>query len=81
LHPTALPRGGEAELLAELVTTYFQGGGMHLEFNIVGAEQLQAAQREPEKWSHLAVRVSGYSAYFTTLRRDIQDHIIQRSGN
>ena len=81
LHPTALPRGGEAELLADLVTTYFQGGGMHLEFNIVGAEQLQAAQREPEKWSHLAVRVSGYSAYFTTLSREIQDHIVARSGN
>lgn len=80
LHPTALPRGGEAELLADLVTTYFERGGMHLEFNIVGPEQLQAAQREPEKWSHLAVRVSGYSAYFTTLSRGIQDHIIARSG-
>ncbi|MBU0609548.1 MAG: glycyl radical protein, partial [Armatimonadetes bacterium] len=81
LHPTALPRGGEAELLADLVTTYFQGGGMHLEFNLVGAEQLQAAQREPEKWRHLAVRVSGYSAYFTALSREIQDHIIARSAH
>jgi formate C-acetyltransferase len=53
---------------------------MHLEFNIVGAEQLRAAQREPEKWSHLAVRVSGYSAYFTSLGRHIQDHIIARSA-
>lgn len=78
LHPTALPRGQEAELLAELLATYFRQGGAHLEFNIVGVEQLQAAQREPEKWAHLAVRVSGYSAYFTTLGRSLQDHIIAR---
>ncbi|MHB8993921.1 MAG: pyruvate formate lyase family protein [Armatimonadota bacterium] len=80
LHPSALPPGHEAELLADLVSTYFQQGGMHLEFNIVGTEQLEAAQREPEKWAHLAVRVSGYSAYFTTLGRNIQDHIIARSA-
>lgn len=80
LHPTALPAGHEAELLADLVSTYFEQGGMHLEYNIVGTEQLEAAQQEPEKWSHLAVRVSGYSAYFTTLGKGIQDHIIARSA-
>jgi formate C-acetyltransferase len=62
------------------VSTYFEQGGMHLEFNIVGTEQLQAAQLEPEKWSHLAVRVSGYSAYFITLGKGLQDHIIARSA-
>lgn len=66
-------------MLADLLTTYFQQGGMHLEFNIVGEEQLRAAQENPEQWSHLAVRVSGYSAYFTTLNKGIQDHIIERS--
>lgn len=80
LHPSALPAGHEAELLADLVSTYFEQGGMHLEFNIVGTEQLEAAQREPEKWSHLAVRVSGYSAYFITLGKNLQDHIISRSA-
>lgn len=80
LHPSALPAGQEAELLADLVSTYFSQGGMHLEFDIVGTEQLKAAQQEPEKWSHLAVRVSGYSAYFTTLGKGIQDHIIARSA-
>ncbi|MEN6644385.1 MAG: pyruvate formate lyase family protein [Armatimonadia bacterium] len=79
LHPSALPAGQEAGMLADLLTTYFQQGGMHLEFNIVGEEQLRAAQENPEQWSHLAVRVSGYSAYFTTLNKGIQDHIIERS--
>ena len=40
---------------------------------------LRAAQREPEKYRHLIVRVAGYSAHFVSLSRELQDHIIARA--
>lgn len=51
----------------------------HVQFNVVSAEQLQAAQKEPEKHSDLIVRVSGYSARFTDISRYAQDTIIART--
>jgi len=51
----------------------------HVQFNVISAETLLAAQREPEKHRHLLVRVAGYTAYFVELARDVQDEIIGRS--
>lgn len=62
-----------------LVKTYFECGGMQIQFNIVSKETLQDAQIHPEKHQDLIVRVSGYSAFFNELSREVQDSIIART--
>lgn len=54
-------------------------GGFHVQYNIVSKETLQAAQADPKKYKDLIVRVTGYSAYFTELGKEIQDEIIERT--
>ena len=56
-----------------------RSGGMHMQFNVVDRETLLDAQKHPEKYKHLVVRVAGYSALFTTLSRSLQDDIIRRT--
>lgn len=67
------------ESLETLILTYFEKGGFHIQFNVTGAEILKDAQKHPEKYEDLIVRVSGYSAYFTRLGKEIQDDIIKRT--
>jgi formate C-acetyltransferase len=50
-----------------------------LQFNIINHDTLIAAQKEPEKYRNLLVRVAGYSAYFTDLSKELQDEIIART--
>ena len=50
-----------------------------MQFNVVSRETLLDAQKYPEKYKHLVVRVAGYSAFFTTLSRSLQDDIINRT--
>ena len=50
-----------------------------MQFNVVDRETLLDAQKHPEKYKHLVVRVAGYSALFTTLSRSLQDDIIRRT--
>jgi formate C-acetyltransferase len=65
--------------VAELVRSYFRLGGHHIQFNVVTAATLRAAQAEPEKYRDLIVRVAGYSDYFCDLTRALQDDIIART--
>ena len=65
--------------VAHLVRGYFASGGFHVQFNAVDGETLREAQRQPEAYGDLIVRVSGYSAYFTRLGRSIQDDLIART--
>ncbi len=65
--------------LANLVRVYFNLGGKHIQFNVVGSKTLKAAQKNPQKYASLVVRVAGYSAFFTQLHRDVQDDIIGRT--
>ena len=65
--------------LGQLVRTYFAMNGHHLQFNVVDAETLRAAQKHPEKFRDLIVRVAGYSDYFVDLGPDLQDEIISRT--
>ena len=71
-------QGGIAKI-AHLVRSYFKLGGHHIQFNVVTAETLRAAQAEPEKFRDLIVRVAGYSDYFCDLSRELQDEIIART--
>ncbi len=66
------------ESLENLVKTYFNIGGFHVQFNVINEETLRHAQVNPELYDDLIVRVSGYSAYFTQLGRSIQDDLIER---
>lgn len=67
------------ENLARLVRAYFTMGGHHMQFNIVDADTLRAAQQHPEEHRDLIVRVAGYSDYFCDLGRSLQDEIIERT--
>ncbi len=78
-HPTALSSPADLEKLSGLLRTYFSRGGKHIQFNVVTAETLRAAQAEPEKYRNLVVRVAGYSAYFVMLNRPMQDEVIART--
>jgi formate C-acetyltransferase len=53
--------------------------GHHIQFNVVNAEILRDAQREPEKYRDLIVRVAGYSDYFNDLTPELQEEIIRRT--
>jgi len=65
--------------LCQLVRSYFRMDGHHVQFNVVTADTLRAAQTEPEKHRDLIVRVAGYSDYFCDLSRALQDEIIART--
>jgi formate C-acetyltransferase len=65
--------------LAHLVRAYFKLDGHHVQFNVVTAETLRAAKKEPEKYRDLIVRVAGYSDYFCDLTPALQDEIIART--
>jgi formate C-acetyltransferase len=78
-HPTALSsETGKAKLIA-LMKTYFELGGMELQFNIVSADVLRAAQEHPEDYQDLVVRIAGFSAYFVEVYKECQDDIIRRT--
>ncbi|MDR0861772.1 MAG: hypothetical protein LBN30_03220 [Oscillospiraceae bacterium] len=59
--------------------TYMRSGGSHIQYNIVGSEELKAAKREPEEHTDLVVRIGGFSAYFVQLSSAIQNDVIYRS--
>ena len=78
-HPSALAGDSGLENFAALVTTYFEMKGSHMQFNVVSRETLLDAQKNPDKYKSLVVRVAGYSALFTTLSKSLQDDIINRT--
>ena len=78
-HPSALAGREGLEKFVSLIQTFVDPKGLHMQFNVVDRETLLDAQKHPEKYSHLVVRVAGYSALFTTLSRSLQDDIIRRT--
>ncbi|MEJ2727968.1 MAG: glycyl radical protein [Deltaproteobacteria bacterium] len=67
------------EKLCHLIRTYFNLNGHHIQFNVVGSETLRQAQRKPDEYRDLLVRVAGYSDYFVDLDTDHQEEIIART--
>ncbi|MFO7998754.1 MAG: pyruvate formate lyase family protein, partial [Bacteroidales bacterium] len=65
--------------LTSLIRTYFRMDGHHIQFNVVSATTLRHAQKHPEKYRDLIVRVAGYSDYFNDLGEDLQNEIILRT--
>jgi pyruvate-formate lyase len=78
LHPSSLTTGEDLKKLGSLIKTYAEMGGKWIQFNVVGNEQLLDAQKHPENYRDLIVRVAGYSAYFVDLSKGVQDDIIKR---
>ena len=78
--PNALRGETGIDGLAALVRTYFKLGGHHIQFNVVDTETLRAAQKRPEDYRSLLVRVAGYSDYFVDLDRNHQEEIISRTA-
>lgn len=65
--------------LYELIRSYFDLGGWHIQFNVVSSETLREAQKDPDKYKDLIIRVAGYSAFFVELDKAVQDDIIFRT--
>jgi pyruvate formate-lyase/glycerol dehydratase family glycyl radical enzyme len=79
LHPQTVATEEGMAKFAELIRSYIMLGGCHVQFNVVTADTLRDAQRNPEKHQGLVVRVAGYSAFFNEIHRDVQDSIITRT--
>ena len=78
-HPSALSGNAGIANFASYIRAFFDQKGMHMQFNVVSRETLLDAQKNPENYKNLVVRVAGYSALFTTLSKSLQDDIINRT--
>jgi formate C-acetyltransferase len=78
-HPTAVSGDARLAKFAALIRSFFDLQGFQVQFNIVSAETLRAAQKTPEKYRNLVVKVAGYSALFTSLDEHLQNQIIART--
>ncbi len=67
------------EQMSNLVRTYFNMDGHHIQFNVIDKETLINAQKHPEDYKDLIVRVAGYSDHFRNLSKALQDEIIERT--
>ena len=67
------------EKFARFLRAFCRLGISHIQFNVLNESDLRAAQKDPEKYRGLTVRVAGYTAYFTELAPDLQEEIIART--
>jgi formate C-acetyltransferase len=77
--PLATPEG--LGKFVDLIRTYVEMKGGHIQFNVVSADMLRDAQKSPQHYKGLVVRVAGYSAFFNELSPEIQDGIIGRTAH
>jgi len=77
--PALLEGDAGLKRLVQLIRAYFRLDGHHIQFNVVDAATLRAAQDHPEQYRDLIVRVAGYSDYFCDLGSALQDEIIART--
>jgi formate C-acetyltransferase len=77
--PRIFDKEENIEKIIALIRTYFNLNGHHIQFNVVNAKTLKKAQKNPEKYRDLIVRVAGYSDYFINLSLELQNEIIKRT--
>jgi formate C-acetyltransferase len=77
-NPSLLRDGAHREKFKAFLRGYCRNGGTALQVNVIDAEMLRDAQKNPQNYRHLLVRVTGYNAYFTNIGRELQDEIIAR---
>ncbi len=81
LNPSLLETESDRKNFASLLKAESSMGGYHVQFNVVSSDTLRKAQKNPQKYSDLLVRVAGYSAFFVELAGEAQDAIIARTEN
>ena len=79
--PSLLKRDEDLRKLVSLIRAYFAMGGHHIQFNIVDTQTLLDAQKQPDDYKDLLVRVAGYSDYFNDMTEQLQNEIIARTEN
>ena len=79
MHPSAVKGTQGARKLLELIKSYFDRGGFHVQFNMVDSRMLKDAQLHPEQYRNLMVRVAGFTEYWVELGKPIQDEILART--
>jgi len=79
ISPAVFEGRGGFKRLADLLRVFIDEKIHHIQINVVSSDTLRAAQREPDKYNDLVVKVAGYNAYFTTLPESLQDAIIART--
>lgn len=77
--PTALNDEAKVRRFVSFIRTLLDHGIFHTQFNVISADTLREAQKYPERYRSLLVRVAGYCAYFVELSREVQEHIIART--
>lgn len=80
-NPSLLRDLEHREKFKSFLKGYIENGGTALQINMIDAEMLRDAQRHPENYRHLLVRVTGYNAYFTSIGKELQDEIIARESH
>jgi 4-hydroxyphenylacetate decarboxylase large subunit len=79
IHPTAI-RGIEgSKKLLDLTRAYMRKGGFHIQYNIVDSKVLQDAQKNPQNYRDLMVRVAGFTQYWVEIGKAVQDELIART--
>ncbi|MCR5846352.1 MAG: hypothetical protein K6G78_07315, partial [bacterium] len=81
MHPSVLSNDESSAKLRDMTKTYFENGGLEVQYNVVDTDTLRDAQVNPEDYHDLVVRIAGYSAYFVELDKDLQNDIISRNEN
>ncbi len=79
--PSLLQKDEDIAKLGSLIRSYLTMGGHHVQFNIVDTATLKAAQKNPEEYKDLLVRMAGYSDYFNDMNVDLQQEVIDRTEN
>ena len=77
--PSVVAGENGLEQMANLVRSYFNLDGHHIQFNVIDRQTLINAQKHPDEYRDLIVRVAGYSDHFRNLDKALQDEIIQRT--
>ena len=77
--PSVLAGENGLEQFANLIRTYFNMEGHHIQFNVIDRKTLLEAQKRPDEYKDLIVRVAGYSDHFRNLSKALQDEIIERT--
>jgi formate C-acetyltransferase len=78
-HAGMIADAGQREKLRAMLNVYFQNGAQELQINVVDSATLRAAQKNPDQYRDLVVRVAGFSEFFVNLTPDMQEEIIART--
>ena len=77
--PAQIFEDGKREKLLALIRVYFARGGQEIQINATSTDVLRDAMENPQNYGSLVVRVSGFSAFYVTLDRSVQEDILQRT--